>query len=70
MQRACFGCGVTSHLLKDCPKNPNKIQQLQQAEEPEILFIGSVRDDWMPVPLKTGVLGRGVFSSSHSGGIA
>ena len=41
-QRACFGCGATDHLLKDCPKNPNKIQQVQQEEEPEILFIGSV----------------------------
>ena len=21
MQKACFGCGSTEHLLKDCPKN-------------------------------------------------
>ena len=58
LQRACFGCGATDHLLKDCPKNPNKIQLVQQEEEPEILFIGSVRDDWKHVPMKIGVLGR------------
>ena len=29
LQRACFECGATDHL-KDCPKNPNKIQLVQQ----------------------------------------
>ena len=55
LQRACIGCGATDHLLKDCPKNANKIQQVQQEEEPEILFIGSVHDDWKHVPMKIGM---------------
>ena len=57
LQRACFGCGATDHVFKDCPKNPNNIQQVQQEEEPEILFIGHVRDDWKHVPMKIGVPG-------------
>ena len=57
LQRACFGCGATDHLLRDCPKNPNNIQRVQQDEEPDILFIGSVRDDWKHVPMKIGVPG-------------
>ena len=61
LQLACFGCGATDHLLKDCPKNPNKIQQVQQEEEPEILFIGNVWDDWKHVPMKIGVPGRRDF---------
>ena len=30
LQRACFGCGAKDHLLKDCPKNQNKIQMVQR----------------------------------------
>jgi hypothetical protein len=48
--RACFGCGSTDHLLKDCPKAPGKVQQVVQEEE--ILFIGNVCDDWKKVPMK------------------
>ena len=55
MQRACFGCGATDHMLRDCPKNQNKVQQVQKEEGPEILFIGNVRDDWKHVPMKVKV---------------
>ena len=34
LQLACIGCGATDHLLKDCPKNPNKIKLVQQEEDP------------------------------------
>ena len=42
MPRACFGCGSTSHLLKDCPsKVTHKVQEVRDDEEDvEILFIG------------------------------
>ena len=49
--RACFGCGSTEHLLRDCPKNPGKVNQVVQEQE-EILFIGNVRDEWRQVPMK------------------
>ena len=42
MQKACFGCGSTEHLLKDCPKNP-QIQNVED-EAPEVLFIGNVQN--------------------------
>ena len=58
LQRACFRCGATDHLLKDCPKNQDKIQQVQQEEEPEILFIGNVRNDWKHAPMKIGLPGK------------
>ena len=51
MQRACFGCGATDHLLRDCPKNPAKINQVEE-REPEILFIGHVEEEWKTVPMK------------------
>jgi hypothetical protein len=51
IQRACFGCGSTEHLLRDCPKNPAKIQQVEEKPE-EVLFIGQVKEDWKTVPMK------------------
>ena len=54
MQKACFGCGSTEHLLKDCPKNP-KIQNVED-EAPEVLFIGNVQnrkeEEWKRIPMK------------------
>jgi hypothetical protein len=51
MPRACFGCGATDHLLRDCPKNPAKINQVEEKPE-EVLFIGQVREEWKTVPMK------------------
>ena len=54
MQKACFGCGSTEHLLKDCPENP-KIQNVED-EAPEVLFIGNVQnrkeEEWKRIPMK------------------
>ena len=58
-QRACFGCGSTEHILKDCPKNPNKVNQVTEEPE-EILFIGNVKEEWKSVPMKV-VPGRRDF---------
>ena len=42
MTRACFGCGATDHVIKDCPKNSAvKVQQVGE-EAPEIFFISNV----------------------------
>jgi hypothetical protein len=54
MPRACFGRGSTEHILKDCPKNPMKVQQVTEQEE-QALFIGNVRDEWKHIPMKIGV---------------
>ena len=56
MKRACFVCGSTDHLMKDCPNNTAKIQQVEEADS-EILFIGQVQDrqedkEWQRVPMK------------------
>ena len=54
MPRACFGCGSTEHLMRDCPRNP-KIQSVED-ETPEVLFIGNVQkqkeEEWRRVPMK------------------
>ena len=54
-QRACFTCGGMDHLMKDCPE---KVQQVQKVEEPEVLFIGkvgSVEEEWKRMPMKVKV---------------
>ena len=33
MPRACVGCGSTEHVLKDCPKNPTKVNAVEEANE-------------------------------------
>ena len=50
MPKACFGCGSTTHLMRDCPNNPNKMdRQVQEVREegnePEILFIGHLESE-------------------------
>jgi hypothetical protein len=57
MPRACFGCGATDHIIWDCPKNPIKVQTVEQ-EKKEILFIGNVQEDWRHIPLKAKIDGK------------
>ena len=56
MPRACFGCGSTEHLMRDCPKRGADIQRVKKEEEPEeVMFIGNVRKEegsWRQVPMK------------------
>ena len=56
MVRACFGCGATDHIVKDCQKNAAKVQQVGE-EAPEIFFVANVQGDesekdWKRVPMK------------------
>jgi hypothetical protein len=57
MPRACFGCGATDHIIRDCPKNPMKVQTVEQEKE-EILFIGNVQEDWRHIPMKVKIDGK------------
>ena len=55
MTRACFGCGSTAHLFKDCPTKADRQVQEVTADEPEILFIGhteatEIDGQWKEVP--------------------
>ena len=59
MKRACFICGSTDHLMRDCPQNTQSTAKIQQIEEEdsEILFISQVQDrrdggGWDRVPMK------------------
>ena len=55
MARACFGCGSTTHLLRDCPNRvTHKVQEVTAEGEPEVLFIGNIvmaekEEQWRPV---------------------
>ena len=42
MVKACFGCCSTTHLIQDCPhRTTQNVQEVrEEANEPEILFIG------------------------------
>lgn len=42
MQKVCFACGATDHLMRDCPKNPAKVQNVEDDTPEAILFIGRV----------------------------
>ena len=43
MVKACFGCGSTAHLVRDCPnKATQHVQEVRgEMDEPEVLFIGN-----------------------------
>ena len=54
VRKACFTCGSTEHLARDCPKNANRVQAVDD-ETPEVLFIGNVQrkeEEWQRAPMK------------------
>lgn len=57
--RACFNCGSTTHLMRDCPgRAALKVQEVSAEEESEVLFIGhttaiDVEERWETVKKKT-----------------
>ena len=40
MVKACFGCGSTAHLMRDCPNKEGQRVQQVETEGPEVLYIG------------------------------
>ena len=74
--KACFGCGSTTHLIQDClHRTPQKVQEVRdEADEPEILFIGHHLDDVRPRALaqsysqKKDVQKIAVRNASRTGG--
>ena len=57
MKRACFLCGSTDHIMRDCPRNAARVQQVEEEDSPEVHFIGNVQgrpdvEPWRQVPMK------------------
>ena len=69
---ACFGCGSTAHLLRDCPMNSSKgDRQVQEvsADEPEVLFIGHTGEGVRGHPRRTGTTWFGRLDETTDGEI-
>ena len=50
MVKACFGCGSTAHLMRDCPNKEGQRVQQVETDGPEVLYIGhtnaNVEEHW------------------------